>query len=191
MNRWGNGFGRQGGLNFTRFADSRNGGGNAMGKGGGSREREWGILTVTYRQRAEQSKQSICEQFIWAIPHPVVETSRDAVKPCNRNIFFFNLKLQFVAFAYFWVYKHGVSVSTTLLHSFADVWTDSSLQNQTDMFLFWPILSIVFPCVVPKDTHIKVRCVFPEIMFLILSRNPQTLLHAIYFLSINPHLPTV
>lgn len=64
MNRWGNGFGRQGGLNFTRFADSRNGGGNAMGKGGGSREREWGILTVTYRQRAEQSKQSICEQFI-------------------------------------------------------------------------------------------------------------------------------
>lgn len=36
-----------GGLNFPRFADSRKGGGNAMGKGGGSREREWGILTVT------------------------------------------------------------------------------------------------------------------------------------------------
>lgn len=46
----------EGGLNFTRFADSRKGGGNAMGKGGGSREREWDILTVTYRQRAEQSR---------------------------------------------------------------------------------------------------------------------------------------
>lgn len=45
----------KGGLNFTRFADSRKGGGNAMGKGGGSREREWGILTVTW-QRAEQSR---------------------------------------------------------------------------------------------------------------------------------------
>lgn len=44
------------GLNFTRFADSRKGGGNTMGKGGGSREREWGILTVTYRQQAEQSR---------------------------------------------------------------------------------------------------------------------------------------
>lgn len=42
----------EGGLNFTRFADSRKGG----GKGGGSREREWGILTVTYRQQAEQSR---------------------------------------------------------------------------------------------------------------------------------------
>lgn len=53
MNMRGDTFGRAreggggGGLNFTRFADSRKGGGNAMGKGGGSREREWGILTVT------------------------------------------------------------------------------------------------------------------------------------------------
>lgn len=54
----------KGGLNFTRFADSRKGGGNAMGKGGGSREREWGILTVTYRQRAEQSRAQRYEQFI-------------------------------------------------------------------------------------------------------------------------------
>lgn len=46
----------EGGLNITRFADSRKGGGNAMGKGGGSREREWGILTVTYRQRVKQSR---------------------------------------------------------------------------------------------------------------------------------------
>lgn len=44
------------GLDFTRSADSRIGGGNAMGKGAGSREREWDILTVTYRQRAEQSR---------------------------------------------------------------------------------------------------------------------------------------
>lgn len=48
--------GGQGGLNFTRFACSRKGGGNAMGKGGGSGEREWGILTVTYKQQAEQSR---------------------------------------------------------------------------------------------------------------------------------------
>lgn len=27
-----------------------------MGEGGGGREREWGILTVTYRQQAEQSR---------------------------------------------------------------------------------------------------------------------------------------
>lgn len=71
-------FGRGGGqgLNFTRFADSRKGGGNAMGKGGGSREREWGILTVTYRQRAEQSR---ADRALWtvyhpAIPHPAIET---------------------------------------------------------------------------------------------------------------------
>ena len=66
----GKAFGRARGLNFTRFADSRKGGGNAMGKGGGSREREWGILTVTYRQRAEQSRAeqsimiSFSEQFL-------------------------------------------------------------------------------------------------------------------------------
>ena len=68
------------GLNVTRFADSRKGGGNAMGKGGGSREREWCILTVTYRQQAEQSRQSIMnslsEQFLiqlytpgWELTH--------------------------------------------------------------------------------------------------------------------------
>lgn len=45
-----------GGLNFTRFADSRKGVGNAMGEGGGGRVREWGILTFTYRQQAEQSR---------------------------------------------------------------------------------------------------------------------------------------
>lgn len=52
-----------GGLNFTRFADSRKGGGNAMGKGGGSRERKRGILTVTYRQRAEQSRAEQTEHY--------------------------------------------------------------------------------------------------------------------------------
>lgn len=51
------------GLDFTRFADSRKGGGNAMGKGGGSREREWGILTVTYRQQAEQSRAEQTEHY--------------------------------------------------------------------------------------------------------------------------------
>lgn len=44
------------GLNFTRFADSRKGVGNAMGGGRGGRVREWGILTFTYRQQAEQSR---------------------------------------------------------------------------------------------------------------------------------------
>lgn len=43
-------------LNFTGFADSRKGGGNAMGKGGGSGERERDILTFTYRRQAEQSR---------------------------------------------------------------------------------------------------------------------------------------
>lgn len=52
--------GGRGGLNFTRFADSRKGG----GKGGGSREREWGILTVTYRQQAEQSRAEHYKEFI-------------------------------------------------------------------------------------------------------------------------------
>lgn len=55
--------GRQGGLHFTRFADSRKGGSNAMGKDGGSREREWGILTVTYRQRVEQSRAEQTERY--------------------------------------------------------------------------------------------------------------------------------
>lgn len=57
-----------GGLNFTRFADSRKGGGNAMGKGGGSREREWGILTFTYRQRAEQSRAEVSSQSVTNSP---------------------------------------------------------------------------------------------------------------------------
>lgn len=55
--------GGQGGLNFTGFADSRKGGSNAMEKDGGSREREWGILTVTYRQRAEQSTAEQRERY--------------------------------------------------------------------------------------------------------------------------------
>lgn len=75
------GFAKVGGLNFTRFADSRKRGGNAVGKGGGGREREWGILTFTYRQRAEQSraevKQSeLYEQFFlnsWTTTHPSVQ----------------------------------------------------------------------------------------------------------------------
>lgn len=59
MNKWEDTSGEEMGHNFTRFADSRNRGGNAMGKGGGSREGERGILTVTYgsrQSRAEQSK---------------------------------------------------------------------------------------------------------------------------------------
>lgn len=47
---------RMGGVhNITGFAGSRKGGGEFMGKGGGG---ERGILTVTYRQRAEQSRES-------------------------------------------------------------------------------------------------------------------------------------
>lgn len=61
--------GQKGGaLNFTRFADSRKGVGYAMGEGGGGRVREWGILTFTYRQQAEQSRaegssQSVMDNF--------------------------------------------------------------------------------------------------------------------------------
>lgn len=47
---------RTGGVhNITGFAGSRKGGGEFMGKGGGG---ERGILTGTYRQRAEQSRES-------------------------------------------------------------------------------------------------------------------------------------
>lgn len=56
------------GLNFTGFADGRRkGGGNAMGEGGGSGERERGILTFTYRRQAEQSRgrQSKHYEEIW------------------------------------------------------------------------------------------------------------------------------
>lgn len=54
--------GQKSGLNFTRFADGRKGGGNAMGEGGGGRKREWGILTFTYRQQAEQSRAEVSSQ---------------------------------------------------------------------------------------------------------------------------------
>lgn len=54
--------GQKWGLNFTRFADGRKGGGNAMGEGGGGRKREWGILTFTYRQQAEQSRAEVSSQ---------------------------------------------------------------------------------------------------------------------------------
>lgn len=71
------------GLNFTRFADSRKGGGNAMGKGGGSRVREWDILTVTYMQQAEQSRggsqsivYSLSEQILIHLWRPGWELTR-------------------------------------------------------------------------------------------------------------------
>lgn len=75
-NRKGDTFGwAKGGLNFTRFADSRKGGGNAMREGGGGRKREWGILTFTYRQQAEQSRaevssQSVMDIFFFKTTHP-------------------------------------------------------------------------------------------------------------------------
>lgn len=62
--------GQKGGaLNFTRFADSRKGVGYAMGEGGGGRVREWGILTFTYRQQAEQSRaeQRGAVRALWTI----------------------------------------------------------------------------------------------------------------------------
>lgn len=68
MDKQGDTFGgAKGGLNFTRFADSRKGVGNAMGEGGGSRVREWDILTFTYGQQAEQSRAEGSSQSVMDI----------------------------------------------------------------------------------------------------------------------------